>query len=410
MKKERSSNLGMGTVTIFVILVTLSASASAKNLYVATTGSDSVTYANNSISTPWASWSKAFSSALAGDTVYFRGGTYTISSTIETNGRNGTSSSPITFSNYPGEQVIVNSTADPVIFMDSQYNQVIADSVGNISISTTGTDVFWIGENGDGSYCTIEKCKLQVASAGDNTGCIVLQANRSNYAYISNNILVGHDAGNNNNNVIQYLGGGNIGTKILYNDISGSYHGINIKHANGDSSSATGAEIAYNYIHNNSDGDIYAQPTYINIHDNLLIDGAIVGDNGGGAQGHNNTWNHNTFIGSYSNYGGAQINTNDTITNNIMTSITTESGDTGGYNMYTNHAAIWTGDLGNTSPTYKGGSDPIAKYALTSGSAGHAAGSDGKDMGADISNVGSGASSRQLIRHPLQLLQVSLFK
>ena len=77
----------MGTVTIFVILVTLSASASAKNLYVATTGSDSVTYANNSISTPWASWLQAFSSALAGDTVYFRGGTYTISSTIETNGR-----------------------------------------------------------------------------------------------------------------------------------------------------------------------------------------------------------------------------------------------------------------------------------------------------------------------------------
>ena len=54
----------------------------------------------------------------------------------------------------------------------------------------------------------------------------------------------------------------------------------------------------------------YAQPTYINIHDNLLIDGAIVGDNKGSrTQGHNNTWNHNTFIGSYSNYGGAQINT-----------------------------------------------------------------------------------------------------
>ena len=57
-------------------------------------------------------------------------------------GGNRKPSSPITFSNYPGEQVIVNSTADPVIFMDSQYNQVIADSVGNISISTTGTDVF----------------------------------------------------------------------------------------------------------------------------------------------------------------------------------------------------------------------------------------------------------------------------
>ena len=127
MKKERSSNLGMGTVTIFVILVTLSASASAKNLYVATTGSDSVTYANNSISTPWASWSKAFSSALAGDTVYFRGGTYTISSTI--NGRNGTSSSPITFSNYPGEQVIVNLTAD-VIFMGSQYHEMSVIAVG----------------------------------------------------------------------------------------------------------------------------------------------------------------------------------------------------------------------------------------------------------------------------------------
>ena len=57
-------------------------------------------------------------------------------------------------------------------------------------------------------------------------------------------------------------------------------------------------------------------------------------------------------------------------------------------------AKIGENDLANTSPTYTGGSSPstIAGFTLTSGSAGHAAGSDGLDMGANTTLVGMGRS------------------
>jgi hypothetical protein len=48
------------------------------------------------------------------------------------------------------------------------------------------------------------------------------------------------------------------------------------------------------------------------------------------------------------------------------------------------------------APTFTGGSSPstIAGYALTSGSVGHNAASDGTDMGANVSLVGSGSGQR----------------
>ncbi len=51
--------------------------AAAADYYVAPTGSDS---AAGSMAAPWATLSKAASTASAGDTVYFRAGTYPIRS------------------------------------------------------------------------------------------------------------------------------------------------------------------------------------------------------------------------------------------------------------------------------------------------------------------------------------------
>jgi hypothetical protein len=89
----------------------------AKNYYVAPSGND-----NNSgtIDMPWGTWQKAFNTAQAGDTVYFRGGTwyptthadggYPITK-IDPNsgfGHNGTNSKPVCFFNYPGEIPILD--------------------------------------------------------------------------------------------------------------------------------------------------------------------------------------------------------------------------------------------------------------------------------------------------------------
>jgi len=60
---------------LIILILVLSVSANARTLYVSTTGDDSrtATQATN-IATPWRTPGKAFSTAIAGDTVYFRGG------------------------------------------------------------------------------------------------------------------------------------------------------------------------------------------------------------------------------------------------------------------------------------------------------------------------------------------------
>jgi hypothetical protein len=98
-----------------VIFFALSSVISASTYYVATTGKDSDP---GSISLPWATWQKAFNTAVAGDIVYFRGGVYKPTSAYGNNitmiypsgsvGHNGTASNPICFYNYPGETPILD--------------------------------------------------------------------------------------------------------------------------------------------------------------------------------------------------------------------------------------------------------------------------------------------------------------
>jgi len=101
---------------LFIPLLFLSLLTGANTYYVSTTGSDSNP---GTLASPWATWQKAFDTAEAGDTVYFRGGTwYPVSkadgwaiTSINPNGghgNNGTYNNPICFFNYPGEIPILD--------------------------------------------------------------------------------------------------------------------------------------------------------------------------------------------------------------------------------------------------------------------------------------------------------------
>jgi hypothetical protein len=174
--------------------------------------------------------------------------------------------------------------------------------------------------------------------------------------------------------------------------------GIYCKHVNADTSFSSGAEWAYNYIHDigqSNDGGLLGIPGWTNIHDNLIVNaqGTMFGINGGGSNGTNCLINHNTFVGgkfSAMNENGGMINYS--ITNNIIRNrdLYGGSGNTWSYNMWTNDTALGSHDLGNTSPTYVGGPNPttVAGFALAVGSNGKGKASDGKDMGADVSRVG----------------------
>jgi MYXO-CTERM domain-containing protein len=110
--KNHCRRIGFARAAAFVFVMVAPLSASAATYYVATTGSDT---AAGTEAAPFASWARAQTAVAAGDTVYFRGGTYkytdatsTCTSTTATVdsivlSKSGTSGNPINYWAYPGE-------------------------------------------------------------------------------------------------------------------------------------------------------------------------------------------------------------------------------------------------------------------------------------------------------------------
>lgn len=96
--------------TIFaVLLLFIAAVVKATNYYVAPNGNDSNP---GTISQPWLTWQKGFSTVSAGDVLYIRGGNYTgmygDGHGVKISGRDGSSSSRITVLAYPGETPVLD--------------------------------------------------------------------------------------------------------------------------------------------------------------------------------------------------------------------------------------------------------------------------------------------------------------
>jgi hypothetical protein len=95
--------------TIIILFILISGALNAATYYVATNGNDSNP---GTITQPWASWQKGFSSLLPGDILYIRGGNYTQmfgpGHGVKISSRSGTSSSPIRVLAYPGENPVLD--------------------------------------------------------------------------------------------------------------------------------------------------------------------------------------------------------------------------------------------------------------------------------------------------------------
>lgn len=92
-------------VLILLLLLTILPDATARTYFVSTSGIDDN---SGDFSRPWKTWQKAFDSAKAGDTVYFRGGIYYATSNViynpPYNGNNGTPAKYICFFAYPADR------------------------------------------------------------------------------------------------------------------------------------------------------------------------------------------------------------------------------------------------------------------------------------------------------------------
>lgn len=253
-------------VVLAAIVLLVSQQGFAKDLYVAPTGSDSVGYDANSIATPWATPHKAWAEARPGDVVYFRGGTYVLTATIDTQsmGYHGTAEAPITFTSYPGETATVDCAAVWTGF-SIQKNHNTIRNLRFINYATC----FQIGYQEGGDYTEILDCTGIANRQGgaDNVGFVVSR-NRTSHIRVQNNRIIGpgRDLNPNTAGVLVF---GCRQLKILNNEFSDLPMGIFYKHPNLVAAQAeTDIEYAYNYFTNCANA-IPTAACYAHIHNNI---------------------------------------------------------------------------------------------------------------------------------------------
>jgi hypothetical protein len=247
------------------------------------------------------------------------------------------------------------------------------------------------------------------ASSGEQSRLNVVSCNSCpNGITISGNLISGGESDGID------ISGNSCQTQILNNTITNiiesNCNGIHCD-AFQDNGGGNGTVISGNYIYNTSDCFLLDDGS-----SNYLIENNVCGPSSdssywmqfGGAS--NITLNHNTIISTagaqYGNDHTGTPSSNVMFTNNIFYTLPVQNSGqpvSGTFNESYNLCLSGCGgsnDLKGT-PAYVGGANPsiYSGFALTSGSIGHAAGSDGKDMGIILSS-----GSAQAPRPPTNLM------
>lgn len=413
----------------------MSTMANSKDLYVATNGSDTVSYASNSASAPWASIEHGMYNLKAGDRLLIRGGTYTprypvwLSSDYnrqtkggdpneKNNAESGTASAPVIVQNYEDEKVTVNlanvtsNLMGAYVYLDNKSYWTFRGLTFINSMM-----VFVVGEDNKSTNNTFENLNITANRGGDNAGGIHIWGSNGEYTQILNCVIKGPGQNVHLNTSAIYVKAVN-NLKIVGNTLSDAPIGLYYKHRNSATTqSQANIEIAYNYITNTSRTSMEFNGQFAKIHDNVFGTGATAahfGDANGSAGGDYNTITHNTFRGGSLNFDSA-IEGGDPfpgvmgnqVSNNIFQSqlevlryTSIANTNVFGKNVYPNANPITinggtlkasTDSIVGT-PTYMGGTSPstVPGFELTAASVGNNASTDGKDMGADISQMSAG--------------------
>lgn len=430
-------------ILIFIIFGTFCSvqNSEAKDIYVSTTGDDSVEYINNDISHPWLTIEKAWADAQTDDIVYYRAGTYNIETTINV----ADSGHNVHHLAYNGEEVLwASSLAATTIEIGEP--DITVDGI-DIQSATSGGDAgfFRIGWNSNGlspSGFTLRNCTGTTTGYGDNTGFVHARPNGGGYAEnttIENCTFIGPgaDVGADNATAIIMFEGRNWTIKNC--EIKNIHTGIFFnKHAN--DASTSGGLVQNCYVHDVSIA-LLTQTNHTDFINNILVGVFRMGyDSGpcttdGNIGSDFNTFSHNTIITPAADASFEMQNhtrsgdneyvgsTNNAFENNIIQALMEvhrytvlphdtsddynllRSGNVANNNSTTLDLSGWRTHLGGCpgdgnacnsisgTPLFTGGStfNQAADYALASGAAGYRSASDGTDMGADVSLVGPNA-------------------
>jgi chitodextrinase len=414
--------------------------ATGREYYVSPDGDNSTPPEDNNINHPWLTIEHGVYNVHAGDVLYIRGGVYTPAYPIRTrsdydrktyggnpdekvNCTSGTEQAPVVIVNYDDEKVVVDcGLLDVFVHLDNKSHW----HWKGLAFINAGI-VFNVGQNSQTSHNVFESLNIRMVKGGDNWGGIKLINGNSEYTTIRNCEIIGPgpaSSGIHANTACIYLRIIN-NVLIVNNNLSNAPFAIYYKHANtqGTFAERSNIEIAYNYVFDTDRQSIFLNCNRAYIHNNLFdINNAsfAVNEANGKPGGDYNIIEHNTFmqgisLSHYTQNGdlvpGAIGNVlrNNIILgcSNIHNYSSVPHNTIMDYNLYPHSYVInenktkytfeaWQLYYGQDkhslsgTPAFIDGAAPstIAGFALTDGSPGKSAASNGKDMGADVTRVG----------------------
>jgi 3D (Asp-Asp-Asp) domain-containing protein len=179
-------------VLIMIGLWVKSTQAAPKTYYVAPTGgSDS--NSGTDIGTPFATISHAISTAVAGDTIYLRGGTFNLSANISTgSSKVGTAANPFNLFAYPGETPILDFRGEAYSANNSGAKGI---TVSGSYWHVKGLTIQYAADNGvnvSGSNNTIEQV---VSRQNQDSGFIISGTQPSNNVFLNDDSYGNFDYG-----------------------------------------------------------------------------------------------------------------------------------------------------------------------------------------------------------------------
>jgi hypothetical protein len=167
---------GLGKLTTCLVVVALTSvlcSAQAgSSFYVSTIGSDSN---SGSFTAPWRTIQHAANTVTAGAMVYVKGGVYHESVSFPAS---GTSSDPITFTNYPGQNAVIDGTGLAVSniqglinIKNQSYITINGFEIRNYTTSSSGPTPAGIWVTGSGSGLQLLNNKVHnITTKAEATG------------------------------------------------------------------------------------------------------------------------------------------------------------------------------------------------------------------------------------------------
>ena len=357
---------------LLAILMAIATTAYTKDLYVSTTGNDSVTYTNNSITTPWEHIGKGIYSLKAGDTLHIRAGNYTAVyglvnasnyySGLQPNkapwvmeAESGTEALPVTVTGYLDEVVTIDlSSVDTWLEHGAKHWWTFK------KLTFTNTlQAFAVGQYGYTLHSTFDQLIVHGTRDGDNSAAIKLWNGGVDHTVVTNSHFEGTDSSHSTDNAPAWGSNGKLGScvyaskprhlKVLNNVCLNTIHGlVYYKHNVWDADkifesvglpideSPIDIEVAYNYTKNALDETMYFAASHAHVHNNIFdnVGEYLFNARAGGAPGGDyNTYNHNTFInsgltmtGKYQpepeTAGALDGSINNTVTNNVFMYLT----------------------------------------------------------------------------------------